>query len=113
VATTYSATGEGIGKALESGVLAAEVVGGALDGQAGDGELEQAYQAEFRRRFAGRYRAYRLAQRWAGSALLMNVLARRARAGGFVQSQLESLLAERGDAEDLFSTRGLLRALFS
>lgn len=113
VATTYSATGEGIGKALESGVLAAEVVGEALDGQAGDGELEQAYQAEFRRRFAGRYRAYRLAQRWAGSALLMNVLARRARAGGFVQSQLESLLAERGDAEDLFSTRGLLRALFS
>lgn len=112
VATTYSATGEGIGKALESGVLAAETVGEVLDGHRSDAGLEQAFQAEFRRRYAGRYRAYRVAQRWAGSAMLVNVLAARARAGGFVQAQLEALLAERGDAADLFSATGLLRALF-
>ena len=112
VATTYPATGEGIGKALESGVLAAEMIGEVLGGQGQDAGLEQAYQEEFRRRFAGRYRAYRVAQRWAGSALLVNLLAGRARAGGFVQAQLEALLDERGDAAALFSTMGLFRALF-
>jgi geranylgeranyl reductase family protein len=112
VAATYSATGEGIGKAMESGILAAQMVTAALrTGRPLDG-LEDAYRAEFERRFIGRYRAYRLAQRWAASPALLNVLARRANAGKHVQEELEALVAERGDAAKLFSATGLLKALF-
>jgi flavin-dependent dehydrogenase len=111
IAATYSATGEGIGKAMDSGILAAEMVAQAIrDNRPGDG-LEHAYRAEFERRFLGRYRAYRLAQRWAASPTLLNVLAARANAGRYMQAELEALIAERGDASDLFSVAGLLKAL--
>jgi hypothetical protein len=73
--------------------------------------LEGAYRAEFRRRFMGRYRAYRVAQRWAASPLLLNVLARRANHGRHVRRELEALVAERGEATRLFSATGLLKAL--
>lgn len=112
IATTYSATGEGIGKAMESGILAAQMVIDALrSGRPVDG-LAVAYRAEFERRFGGRYRAYRVAQRWAATPTLLNVLARRGNAGKHVREELEALIAERGDATALFSATGLLKALF-
>jgi hypothetical protein len=73
--------------------------------------LEQAYRAEFERRFLGRYRAYRVAQRWAASPMLLNLLAGRASTGRYVQAELEALVAERGNAQALFSASGLLKAL--
>jgi len=111
VASTYPATGEGIGKAMESGVLAAEMIGEALRGRRTADGLEHAYRTEFQQRFAGRYRAYRVAQRWAASPTLLNLLAWRAKTGNYMQTQLEGLVAERGDADDLFSATGLLKAL--
>ena len=111
VSATYSATGEGIGKAMESGMLAAVLVADALAGQrAGEG-LEEIYGNEFRRRFQRRYDAYGVAQRWAASPWLLNLLAQRASAGRFVRSELEALVSERGDARALFSLPGLLKAL--
>lgn len=113
VAATYSATGEGIGKAMESGMLAAELIGEALRGQRPADGLENAYRSEFERRFLGRYRAYGVAQRWAAHPTLLNLLAWRAQRGSFVQTQLESLVAERGDASELFSVSGLFKAFVS
>jgi geranylgeranyl reductase family protein len=110
-ATTYSATGEGIGKAMESALLAAEV---AAECVAGRRELDTAhdwYAREFRRRFSGRYRAYAIAERWAAHPRLLDLLAVRARRSRFAKRELEALIAERGDARRLFSTMGLLRAL--
>jgi geranylgeranyl reductase family protein len=110
-ATTYPATGEGIGKAMESGLLAAELVAGALSsGDQGD-EVHERYAAEFQRRFAPRYAAYGLAETWSGHPWLLDVLARRANAGTFVRAELESLVTERGNPRRLFSTRGLVRSL--
>lgn len=111
MATTYSATGEGIGKAMESGMLAAEMADDALRGRRPLAGLEDAYRVEFLRRFRGRYRAYRVAQRWAGSPMLLNLLASRANAGRYVQAELEALIREQGDATGLFSTGGFLKAL--
>ena len=112
LATTYSATGEGIGKAIESGMVAAEIILDALRGRRLVDGLEDAYRSEFLTRFQGRYRAYRVAQRWAASPMLLNLLARRANAGSYVREELEALVAERGDAADLFSAAGLVKALF-
>jgi len=110
-ATTYPATGEGIGKAMESGLLAADLVAAALAGRASPADLHAAYGREFHQRFRGRYRAYHIAQTWASSALVLNVLAARANAGRFVRRELEALIAEEGNAEALLSARGLLTAL--
>jgi hypothetical protein len=44
--------------------------------------------------------------------MLLNLLARRANAGRYVKAELEALVAEQGDASDLFSATGLLKALF-
>ena len=110
-AMTYPGTGEGIGKAMESGIMAARYVCDALAGRIPIADVAAAYEADFRRRFASRYRAYQRAQRWAGSPFLLNLLARRANAGRFVREELEALVDERGDASALFSRRGMLTAL--
>jgi geranylgeranyl reductase family protein len=112
VAMTYPATGEGIGKAMESGLIAAEFVAEAAAGRRAHDRLHEAYEAEFRRRFASRYAAYRKAEDWVSSAWLLNLLAWRANSGQFARRQLESLIAEQGAAERLFSRKGLLAAIF-
>jgi geranylgeranyl reductase family protein len=111
IAATYAATGEGIGKAMESGLLAAEVIRDALDGRRSPVGLEHAYRRRFRRRYLTRYQAYDLAQRWAARPAMLNLLAWRANRGRFVREELEALIAERGNAATLFSLPGLLKAL--
>jgi geranylgeranyl reductase family protein len=108
---TYPGTGEGIGKAMESGLLAAQYAIDTLAGRRSIGDLHAAYGIEFRRRFASRYEAYGVAQRCAGRPWLIEFLTHRANAGRFVRRELEALVDERGDASDLFSIRGLLTAL--
>ena len=108
---TYAATGEGIGKAMESGILAAGYAQEALTGVRQIGTLHQEYEREFRDRFASRYRAYSVAQRWAVNPVLLSLLASRTNAGTFARGELEDLMAERGDAHALFSKRGLLKAV--
>ena len=51
-------------------------------------------------------RAYAVAQRWAASPSLLNLLPWRAARGTFVQRELERLVAERGDPARLFLLAG-------
>ncbi len=112
-AMTYPATGEGIGKAMESGLLAAALVTTALtNGRSLDG-LHDEYETEFRSRFLRRYQAYRVGEACTAHPWLVNFLTRRANSGSFVRRELESLIAERGDPLRLLSLRGLVSATFS
>jgi menaquinone-9 beta-reductase len=111
-AMTYPGTGEGIGKAMESGLLAARLVcEGLFDGSAPE-FVHRAYDSEFRRQFAARYQAYWTAQAWSSRPWLLNLLVSRANTGRFVRRELEALIAERGNPSRLFSVRGIIRALF-
>lgn len=110
-ATTYPCTGEGIGKAMESGLLAGEFVAKALAADRTPADTHRAYGAEFKQRFVNRYRAYRLGEDWTSRPWMMNLLARRANAGNFVRDQLEGLIAERDGVCRLFSVRGLITSL--
>lgn len=110
-AMTYSATGEGIGKALESGLLSAAMAAECVAGARSVDTLHEEYGQEFRRRFLFRYKAYAVAEAWAAHPFVLNLLAARAAAGRFARAELEALVAERGDARRLFSKRGLLSAL--
>ncbi len=105
---TYSYIGEGIGKALESGLIAAE----AVIHQGGTDGAGEVYETRFRRMYVDRYEAYHSAQRWLARPLICNFLASRARRGDFVTRQLEGMFSESTSAKDLFSFRGLVRSLF-
>jgi geranylgeranyl reductase family protein len=109
---TYAATGEGIGKAMESGILAARLAVEALGGHRPLETLHAAYERQFTDAFALRYHAYSVAQAWAANPLVLSLLAARTNAGTFARQELEDLLAERGDARRLFSKRGLLKTIF-
>ncbi|HEY6359917.1 MAG TPA: geranylgeranyl reductase family protein [Vicinamibacterales bacterium] len=110
-AMTYPATGEGVGKAMQSGLLAARLVSAALAGAIPTATVHRTYDVEFRRRFAARYQAYWTVQAWSSRPWLLDRLASRANAGGFVRRELEALIAETGDPLRLFSVRGLVRAV--
>lgn len=109
---TYSFTGEGIGKAIESGMIAGEMLSrGVLDSQASREAAANAYASTIRARFNGRFRAYRLAQEWLARPALSDFLAWRGNAGTYVAEQLRSLLQETADPRALFSIPGMLNAL--
>jgi geranylgeranyl reductase family protein len=112
-AMTYPSTGEGIGKALQSGLLAARLVDDALGGGCVRDGVHHAYDIEFRRQFASRYEAYWTVQAWFARPWLLNLLARRANAGHFVRRELEALIAEQGNPLTLFSVNGAIRSLFN
>lgn len=108
---TYSLSGEGIGKAMESALVAADVVG-AAGTRSDPAALADAYSERIRFAFTARFRAYTRAQGWLERRWLANVLARRAARDGFVRRELEAMLKEDGKPAALFSWPRLLRALF-
>jgi menaquinone-9 beta-reductase len=111
-AMTYPSTGEGIGKAMQSGLLAARLASEALTGVRRLDTLHQVYDAAFRQEFQARYQAYRTAQVWSSRPWLLNLLVARANAGQFVRRELERLIAETGNPRQLFSVGGIIRSVF-
>jgi menaquinone-9 beta-reductase len=108
---TYPFTGEGIGKALESGMLAARVIlrrfsetGGDVPGAHAD--YSRAAHAAYGPRFA----TYRRAQAWVASPRLCDLLCRRASRDGWVSREVEGMIAETVNPRALFSFWGLARA---
>jgi len=111
---TYSFTGEGIGKAIESGIIAAELIADALAEPAHDKHAVcDAYAAKLRAAFGERFYAYSLAQRWLARPAVADFVAWRANRGERVLRQLEALLAETEDPRVLFSVTGMLKSLLT
>jgi geranylgeranyl reductase family protein len=109
IGTTYPFTGEGIGKAMETGEMASEAVLRSLDG-AGEEALE-GYARRVESELRPRYRGYQLAQRWLARPWLNDLVSRRLRRGGFLHEAAQGVVAERVDPASIFSCRGLLRSL--
>lgn len=109
--TTYAASGEGIGKALETGMMAGEAIAGSMRRGESPAVTAAAYEHRLTASFRARYRAYDVAQTYLAHPLLGDFIAWRANAGSFVRAQLEGLFAETTDPRALFSWGGLVRAL--
>jgi geranylgeranyl reductase family protein len=107
---TYSFSGEGIGKAIASGIIAGEIVADALPEKQATASAANAYATRIRSEFAERFRAYKIAQKWLAHPAVLGLLTRRAAAGGYAFQQLQSLLTETADPRDLFSVAGLVKA---
>ncbi len=107
---TFPFTGEGIGKAMATGEIAADCAERAL-AAASDAPL-----AEYAARVAAlapRYRGYAIAERWLRTPFVCDLLARRVRASRRLRAAAEGILAETADPRALFSPRALVASLWS
>jgi geranylgeranyl reductase family protein len=110
---TYSFSGEGIGKALESGLIAAAAVVECARRHEDAQVMADTYSSRIRESFGSRFHAYKMAQDWLSSPAFASVLARRARKSRFVQRELSGLFLETTDPSRLFSIAGMFRSLVS
>ncbi len=110
IGTTFPFTGEGIGKAMETGELAAETLCAAV--RTGDpGTLDQ-FNASVSRVLAPKYAGYRAAERWLARPWVADFIARRALRSGFLRDALGGILNETIDPATVFSLSGMAKALF-
>ncbi len=109
--TTYPLTGEGIGKAMETAELAAEVAIEAVgNGRFDRSDLER-YDELLERRFRRAFRQYEAAQRWLRYPFIADLLARKARRHEAVRGMLGDMLAERRYPTEVLSVWGIMKLL--
>jgi geranylgeranyl reductase family protein len=106
--STYSFTGEGIGKALETGMLAAEAIVGA--GIASDAAVSERYEAALAA-LKPRFTAYEHANRVNNHPWIADFVIWRARRSAGVVRRLSGVLDESYNPSRLVTARGLLRLL--
>jgi flavin-dependent dehydrogenase len=111
VGATFPLTGEGIGKAMETGERAADAALAALSTGSVDGLA--AYPAALAGALRPRYRGYEVAERWFRRPWLADLLLRRAATRPRVSATLAGILDESLDPAHVFSLRGLARMLVS
>lgn len=106
--TTYAVSGEGIGKAMESARIVAEL---AIAARSKD-ELALAgnqYAETMRSKYASRFRAYATAQRWIAMPAMADYVARRANRSQWVHDKLAGIISERALPDRVFSARAFWR----
>ena len=104
--TTYSFTGEGIGKALETGLLAAEAISSQVD----DATVRAAYEASLEV-LRPRFDLYARANRVNRVPWLADLLVWRAKRSPRVLARMAGVLEETSNPGNLVSARGIVRLL--
>ena len=107
--TTFAFTGEGIGKAMETGALGAQCL---LDALRGDPAALDRLAPAIDRQLRPRYRSYDVAQAWLSHPWLSDFMARRAVRNHRLRRRAAGILNETVDPRQVFSVRGLLPTLF-
>ena len=107
--TTFPFTGEGIGKAMETGALAADHASQALT--VGSLEPLSALPHVLHTTLEPRYRGYHVAERWLSHAWLSDWLIKRASRSVYLQRAAAGVLNETVDPKAIFSWRGLVTSL--
>jgi geranylgeranyl reductase family protein len=110
IGATFPFTGEGIGKAMETGEVAAQVVDEALETSRFDrlAEFAQRVERELKPKFLG----YQIAEDWFSRPWLNDLVARRARRSRYLRESLAGIVNETVDPREVFSLAGMLRSLF-
>lgn len=108
IGATFPLTGEGIGKAIETGLLAAAAVDQALAGAGGAAFAGYARRVDEELR--PRYHGYALAERWVTWPRVGDLVMRRARRSPYLRAAIAGILEERVDPRTVFSLEGLVRS---
>ena len=106
--STYAFTGEGIGKAMETGLLAADALLAAPAGPAGDAAARSAYEAALGA-LKPRFDLYERANKVNDFPWLADLLIWRANRSARILRRMEGVLEETGNPGNLVSLRGLTR----
>lgn len=108
IGATFPFTGEGIGKAMESGEIAADVAHQAME--SGDFSLLSHYAERIERELKPKYLGYRLAEDWLSHPWLNDLVARRITRSRYLRESVTGIVNETVDPRDVFSLRGVLRS---
>jgi flavin-dependent dehydrogenase len=111
IGATFPFTGEGIGKAMESGEIAAEVTHQALE--SGDFSLLGEYAKRLQRELKPKYLGYQLAEDWLSNPRLNDFVARRINRSSYLHRSVTGVVNETISPKAVFSLRGVLRSFFS
>lgn len=104
--STYAFTGEGIGKAMETGLLAAEAILGG-----GDDEMTRSDYENGLRRLKPRYDLYERANQVNAHPWLADLLVWRARRSAGIVERMTGVLEETSNPGSLVSVRGVFKLL--
>jgi flavin-dependent dehydrogenase len=107
VGSTYALTGEGIGKALETGMLAAEAILQSKD----QDQVRAHYQSQIEA-LRPRFQLYERAQLFSLYPWLADLVIWRAKKSERLRQRMSGLLNETSNPGQLFTLKGLIR-LFS
>jgi menaquinone-9 beta-reductase len=106
--STYAFTGEGIGKAMETGILAAETIAEARDTLLTDAQARVRYEAGLAA-LKPRFDLYERANRVNEYPWLANLVIWRARRSPRILKRMSAVLEEKGNPGNLVSLRGIVR----
>lgn len=108
--STYSFTGEGIGKAMETGLMAAEALIAARDDALDDAAVAQRYTAAVRS-LKPKFDLYERGNKVNHHPWLTELLIRRAAASPRIRQRMANLLEERATPAQLITLRGLYKLI--
>ena len=109
--STYSFTGEGIGKAMETGLLAAEALIEARAKALDEAGLAALYDSALKR-LKPKFDLYEKGNRVNHHPWLTELLIRRARRSARLRQRMANVLEERATPAQLVTARGLFKLLF-
>ena len=108
IGTTFPFTGEGIGKAMHSAEIAADLIDAALN-EDDFGTLSD-YDRVLNKRIRPLYKGYLLAERWLSRPWLNDFVAGRIKASRFLQNRVVEFMNETGDPSRLYSPCSILKS---
>ena len=111
IGTTLPFLGEGIGKAMESGQLAAEVISKALE--SGDLSKLLPYDQQMESKFKTHYKGYRMAEKWLARPWLNDWLLYRFGKSKYAKEMQAGIIAETKNPHDIFSLKGVLKTFWN
>lgn len=109
IGTTFPFTGEGIGKAMETGVIAASRIHEAFT--RGDISLLNGFPEYLEQTLRPRYLGYKVAEEWLSADWLCDFLIRRAQKSAYLRNAAAGIISETVDPRNIFSIRGLIKSL--
>jgi len=108
---TYPTSGEGIGKCMKSGELAAKAVL-AHHNRAFNGEPLDLYNTLLEEQIRDKYQPYIIAQKWLKYPLVAGIIVNRANKRESIRKLLEGMITERVEPTRIFSFWGLTKTAF-
>jgi geranylgeranyl reductase family protein len=106
--STYAFTGEGIGKAMETGILAAETIAAARDTMLTDAQARAHYEAHLME-LKPRFELYEKANRVNDHPWLADLVIWRANRSPRILRRLSAVLEETSNPGNLFTLRGIVK----